>query len=263
MVSPIQHVLDTSELLQEIILHLDIRTVLTSAQLVSHRWHALVSESPRIQRHVFLRSDHVSRRDRVRNPLLAQTFPHWFPPPFVKPWPHWGKEQQALRRPVFDEMALATRIDAFMQQKNVSWRRLLISQPPVTQLCVCTTFKKHGVTKMNWKIREFPDGLRMGNYYDIVQQWLFKNSKASVRVFWDTLTLPYTEDGRPLTSDELAAMSAKVGSDDVVLKLDMTKQSKKELSQDDLDFGQRFTFSHLCVVLTGKCSRELLTRLHG
>lgn len=48
-----QHVLDTSELLELILVHVDMQTLLTSAQRTSRTWHALIATSPPLQRRLF------------------------------------------------------------------------------------------------------------------------------------------------------------------------------------------------------------------
>ncbi|KAK8119733.1 uncharacterized protein PG998_004359 [Apiospora kogelbergensis] len=58
-----EHVLGTPELLENILLHLDLAALLTSAQLVERRWRNLISHSAVLQRALFFRGDPTLRHD--------------------------------------------------------------------------------------------------------------------------------------------------------------------------------------------------------
>lgn len=86
-------VLHTPELLEAVLGSLDIRTLLTSAQLVSRAWHSLITHSPSLQRALYFRPDdggerltstnagaHDAEGDLGLNPLLAEVFPSFFQP---------------------------------------------------------------------------------------------------------------------------------------------------------------------------------------
>lgn len=86
-----ERVLNTPELLEEILGFLDVRTLLTSVQLVNHEWHSLVTHSPALQRALYFRPDETKRPNSARacdddevdfglNPLLAEVFPGFFQP---------------------------------------------------------------------------------------------------------------------------------------------------------------------------------------
>ncbi|KAK8081134.1 F-box-like domain-containing protein [Apiospora hydei] len=97
-------VFDTTELLECILLHVDLATLLTSAQRVRRRWHELISDSPELQRHLFFRAipeqpdkkssaaaaaaldgtSSTSTRDPEVNPLLKDKFPLFFYEPPAK-----------------------------------------------------------------------------------------------------------------------------------------------------------------------------------
>ncbi|KAK7955690.1 uncharacterized protein PG986_004912 [Apiospora aurea] len=101
-------VFGTTELLECILLHVDLATLLTSAQLVHRRWHELTRDSPALQRHLFFRAipeqpdkkgsaaaaaaasaaldetSSTSTRDPEVNPLLKDKFPLFFYEPPAK-----------------------------------------------------------------------------------------------------------------------------------------------------------------------------------
>ncbi|RAH72407.1 F-box protein [Aspergillus aculeatinus CBS 121060] len=122
--------LTTVEILETILLHVDIQSLLTSAQRVCHAWHDLIS-TPSLQKHLFLTPD-WERPQPQRNPLLVHVFPGWFiiehgvDPDYRKKVgrdglnPRWDLTQP-------DQKASFIRKDA-------SWRRMLVQQPPIRGL---------------------------------------------------------------------------------------------------------------------------------
>lgn len=72
--------LEISELLESILLHIDEKTLLVSAQRVNKRWRDTVTSSPRLQKKLFLQPDEsdATARDPRHNPLLAAAFPFCF-----------------------------------------------------------------------------------------------------------------------------------------------------------------------------------------
>ncbi|OQE12428.1 hypothetical protein PENVUL_c001G07691 [Penicillium vulpinum] len=123
--------LGTVEVLENILLHLDLQSILTSAQRVCHPWQDLISTSPSLQKHLFFRPD-WHRKDKQPNPLLASTFPAWFSdlPTFkqqckddsIKIGRHGINSSWDLDQP--------SQYASFMG-KNASWRRMLVQQPPI------------------------------------------------------------------------------------------------------------------------------------
>ncbi|KAK4443477.1 hypothetical protein QBC34DRAFT_477540 [Podospora aff. communis PSN243] len=84
--TPGEKVLTTVELLENILLHVDVRTVLVSAQRVCTAWHRVIASSKPLQRHLFFLpvADTPSPSASIRpnyifNPLLVDAFPSFFP----------------------------------------------------------------------------------------------------------------------------------------------------------------------------------------
>lgn len=71
--------LSTPELVQEMLLQLDLRTLLTSAQLVCRQWFDIIATSPTLQQALHLKPSRPSHEGGpVPNPLLAEAFPFWY-----------------------------------------------------------------------------------------------------------------------------------------------------------------------------------------
>ncbi|PYH42454.1 F-box protein, partial [Aspergillus saccharolyticus JOP 1030-1] len=120
------------EILESILLQLDMRTLLTAAQLVCHEWRALITQSCRLQEKLFFRPR--MHGPPVPNPLLAEVFPLVFPP---SPPPLPGRvalaEKSGFRNLTFRylDMIWNPRKQAAYTRTDASWRRMLIRQPPV------------------------------------------------------------------------------------------------------------------------------------
>lgn len=126
----------TMEILENILLSLDIQSILTSAQRVCHKWRDLVSTSPSIQKHIFFQPD-WDQKHKQQNPLLASIFPGWFSPDHTIP------RAEIEDRGTLDigSEGIKSSIDlnqpdvkASFKHKDASWRRMLVQQPPVLDL---------------------------------------------------------------------------------------------------------------------------------
>ncbi|KAK6824955.1 Regulator of G protein signaling superfamily [Apiospora arundinis] len=142
------------ELLEAILLYVDERTLLVSAQRVSQHWRAVIAVSPSLQWKLFLRPDDRAATALAprKNPLLAKAFPFCF-----DDWPNgvlltpqngtrallWAKsDTTAAEPPVLGRRRanpwyplpqwphLRARREAF-RRPDASWRRMLVHQPPV------------------------------------------------------------------------------------------------------------------------------------
>lgn len=67
------------EILEAILLNIDIRDLLVSAQRICKHWRELVATSPRLQQRLFIAPDFTG--PRKINPLLQEAFPFCFPDP--------------------------------------------------------------------------------------------------------------------------------------------------------------------------------------
>lgn len=148
---PQAKVFNTPELFEIILLHLDIRTLLVSAQRVCQTWTVLVQTSPAIQQALFFRSQEnkwhtESISNPIYNPLLVEAFRPFFPsvheyPPihnnnenaneFQAEAERDGKEENInFSFKALDMLSSTPKKSAYMR-KEASWRKMLLRQPPV------------------------------------------------------------------------------------------------------------------------------------
>ena len=231
-----QRVLGTIELLEAILLHLDIRTLLTSAQRVCITWHDLTTSSPLLQRRLFLTpspspsTPTYTRPPYTPNPLLVWAFPCFFPSPRttpstlqMNPNTHWhstssipypgcmpppahygflpagliaSNEDKTEYLPMADTRDGRRRHYACVRA-GASWRRMLLSQPPVVRVARLGGLSREEVGRRaggdarndgSWslglwdgKMVEIEGGLRMGELYDEVYRI---NWVACEGVYW-------------------------------------------------------------------------------
>ncbi|KAF8148537.1 hypothetical protein K438DRAFT_1763797 [Mycena galopus ATCC 62051] len=159
-------VMSLPELLERTLEKLPMRDLLVTAPLVSRTWRA-ITFTPALQRVLFFQPAPSSSMERVQNTLLAEVFPAFFAPESsCWSWPNaktlqsmpWSKAPDAFRRP------------------EASWRRMLVTQPPVHRLLVTETARgvrpngPHSTRERRAVLDLNPSepGLRMGVLYDVV-----------------------------------------------------------------------------------------------
>jgi hypothetical protein len=122
-------VINTPEILEMILSHTDMRTLLLSAQLVCRDWFNLITKSRSLQKALFLipiKDFEWGVDERIPNPLLTETFPSIFP---------------SEDRPIHHRFTFSTlnwiedpsRLARFVRP-DASWRRMLVQQPPISEL---------------------------------------------------------------------------------------------------------------------------------
>lgn len=127
--SAINKVLDTPEMLEMILARVDMRTLLTSAQRVCRNWVNLISKSPSIQKALFftpIKDSEWGMEEKIPNPLLTETFPSIFP----------AKDRPDRYQFDFSELTMtkdASTMARFVRQ-DASWRKMLVQQPPVSDI---------------------------------------------------------------------------------------------------------------------------------
>ncbi|KAF9880356.1 hypothetical protein CkaCkLH20_02310 [Colletotrichum karsti] len=183
--SPVDEVFAIPELLERIILHLDIRTILTRAQLVNRTWKTVIEESNCIQQKLFFKPI-VARRvedvtqNRVKNPLLKSIFSAWF------------EERRDYSTESPFEFLLTPKRDAFLR-KGASWRRMLVQQPACPKLGLIQKYPTHFLSNMKFASavldysREDGSvaGVRMGAMYDLVYRIMaHRTSKCGMGILW-------------------------------------------------------------------------------
>ncbi|KAF7346435.1 putative MFS transporter [Mycena sanguinolenta] len=164
-------VISTPELLEQILVHLPIRDLLVAAPLVSKTWHA-VTLSPALQRALFFEPDPLaSASTRVKNPLLAETFP-----PFFEDDPHWSGNLEAI-----ESMPWSKAPDAFKRQE-ASWRRMLVTQPPAQTMVIEQEVSgMAGISERRAVLKDL--SLRMGVLYDTIVPFI-EDDVVCFRIQW-------------------------------------------------------------------------------
>jgi hypothetical protein len=108
---------------------MDMRTLLTSTQRVCRTWLNLISKSPSIQKALFftpIKESEWGMDETTPNPLLAQTFPSFFP----------AKGRLKNYRFNFSDLAMtkdASTMARFVRD-DASWRKMLVQQPPISDI---------------------------------------------------------------------------------------------------------------------------------
>lgn len=132
-------VLTTPEILEMILLQTDIRTLLTSTQRVCRDWSNLITKSPSIQKALFftpIKDSEWGTDEKTINPLLSEAFSAIFPPKN-------GSENHK-----FDFSDLKWTQDpssmARFIQKDASWRKMLVQQPPLPELGLFNLYHARG-----------------------------------------------------------------------------------------------------------------------
>jgi hypothetical protein len=238
----------TTELHEAILLCLDMETLLISALRVNRKWNHVIQQSPALQRALYFQPMTVSQADsatseRTCNPLLAKKFgPHFFDSVnetyyvrraksfYALPWtPTAAKEieipdrragiNQALRystnprciaesdaQTIANERALRRHFT----RQGASWRRMLVCQPPLSQLGYFSAYnlslylgtptpmRSLSVAMVDLESHmDTAGGLRMGFFYDLVQQRVRYHSYHKdalpvwFRILWGPLREPF------------------------------------------------------------------------
>lgn len=167
-------VLDTTELLEQILLYLDMQTLLVSIMRVCRLWNKVITESPALRKALFLLPEgdcDASVGDAIINPLLARHFPPFFTPVYDIgcPFPIQSLEpEEGCYDYLFEDMSYngmsnfkslpvykrSIANDDFVEEYGdtpnakarennpylrecASWRKMLTSQPPAKRLGFC------------------------------------------------------------------------------------------------------------------------------
>lgn len=159
-------VFTTVELLESILLHLDMRSLLTSAIRVSRQWRDVIQGSKYLQRALFFEYDEkLEGSHEVKfNPLLAELFPILF------------DFSGTPDKPGFNDLAIESlpigRRRVAFYRRDASWRRMHMRQPPVKHVGLwrlCTLFGR----KEKMQVIKYDEGLRMEGFYFLVLKHVY------------------------------------------------------------------------------------------
>ncbi|KAK3385161.1 hypothetical protein B0H63DRAFT_559838 [Podospora didyma] len=200
--------LRTPEILEMILLHVDLQSLLVSAQRVCRDWLDLTSSSPALQRAMFFQPEpattSTAKARRRKNPLLERLFPTFF-----SPMPHVQVptiESMFAHIPgsshntsdSFEYSASTTHRDA-LTRRGASWRRMLIAQPalnPKIGFVFAFDFDSSYWFGTTWETAQLnlPDSesergglMTMGVLWDVVYENAIarkSNHEVGMRVWW-------------------------------------------------------------------------------
>ncbi|KAI1112487.1 hypothetical protein F5Y14DRAFT_270281 [Nemania sp. NC0429] len=218
-------VLAIPELLEAILLQLDMTSLLLSASRVNKTWNHVIETSPAIQKALYFQpvQDNCSTQNPKQkptaptvNPLLLKKFGAYF---FAAD-EHHGRVHRAcdaFHKLPWEEnrgIDLATTLEmqrAITSQKRdcsrftrtgASWRRMLVSQPPPTELGAL--WQEAGLSSAIKPMQTafqalivpgtsmHPTGIQMGHLYDLVQYYAGHHQRDELwyRVVWNSVKLP-------------------------------------------------------------------------
>ena len=151
-----------TEILELILLETDMRTLLTSAQRVCHKWHSLIQHSSDLQAALFLKPSKYTLPRGIlglRNPLLEETIWPWF----------CAKQARVYRAPPVEGGAqippMDPQYDQIFLREEASWKRMLFQQPPRSSIGI---LEKATHTYTEVKVQPEGDHLRIN---DIMGPW--------------------------------------------------------------------------------------------
>ncbi|KAF1954229.1 hypothetical protein CC80DRAFT_494048 [Byssothecium circinans] len=200
--------LTTPELLELILTHLPLRSILTTVQRVCKAWHTLIQTSPTLQTKLYFRASLAPSNPPdppnpftpsppfTLNPLITSSFPFLLTPNRVltgserEAWRQnlnggaptmWdtngqGALDKCMKMFLCSEWALPGRAERW-KRKEASWRKMYVSQPAVRRVVVRES--RDGTA---WAVREVV--LRFGGArgtWDgegVRRGWIVQNGKA-------------------------------------------------------------------------------------
>ncbi|KAK4227264.1 hypothetical protein QBC38DRAFT_478060 [Podospora fimiseda] len=227
----------TIELLENILLQLDMRTLLTVAQRVHTHWRKVINTSPALQQHLFFRPINTpcgSVPRVIQNPLMASEFypffRTWAPKENQTIWQHRDRILPLAYQPTaeidsgilwghlpgFTMMANNKRIHNAYTRPEASWRRMLVSQPPPRRIGRVKEWGRDEVFR-NWdrKVVEVEDGLTMGDLYDVVHA-----------IIWRRFEKPERHKGFPRSYHSRAWIGWKRGTNEEIERLGINPDGK-------------------------------------
>jgi hypothetical protein len=158
------------EVLEIILLQLPLKDLLINAQRVNQFFHNVIASSRYLQQALFFRPIRDASVTKVRtNPLLRKKFPPWFEDKQLMPRAFALADHKHFWR--LDWNGSKERAEAYAR-REASWRHMLVAQPPVHDLIVkMRTEATSGPRQSKGELKP-EDGLRMGLFYDIVQDFV-------------------------------------------------------------------------------------------
>jgi len=134
---PSERALASTELLENIFLQLNLRSLLTSAQSVNRSWRQLIQKSSKIQKALFFQPEKKRRgaNEPMFNSLSMETFPSLFPQD--------GGTSSKFSFTSLDMAQTPEKLAAYARSE-ASWRKMLVQQPPISEFAFMYSEKSMG-----------------------------------------------------------------------------------------------------------------------
>ncbi|KAK6953016.1 hypothetical protein Daesc_005313 [Daldinia eschscholtzii] len=170
-----------TEILEQILLHLEPRDIIAYAQRVCKQWQQVISG----------------------NQLLAGAVELFFSHAFIKaPGGLYLIPSGGFR----DEKCMQPEPQRLWLLKNASWRQMQIAQPPITKL-YWELFQRSGRTHGRMPEMQaeftFPGGIRTGDYYDLVVGTCACHELFWPEFEWPTVPMEFKNQEREFRDSEV------------------------------------------------------------
>ncbi|PKX95669.1 uncharacterized protein P174DRAFT_430018 [Aspergillus novofumigatus IBT 16806] len=146
------------ELYEEILLLVDLPTLLTSAQRVCRMWHRVIQDSGALQRALFFKASEkrVEPEEKRINPFVQSDL--------------W---RGLFRREVYkrSRVHMSRKWEAYLR-REANWRRMLLKQPPSNKVTVVGSLylDTQSLTPLQLALKPHSDWCRLGDLYSGIEQ---------------------------------------------------------------------------------------------
>ncbi|KAF2469083.1 uncharacterized protein BDR25DRAFT_304620 [Lindgomyces ingoldianus] len=171
-------VLSVFELIEQILLQLPMYDLLM-AQSVCTRWRTVILSSSRIQRDLYFLPREVpsnaSPADLKPNPVLAAAFEEVFEISKRRGLYHIWQRDFTVRKAFCMEILLHSTMDSWTEEvkyKEASWRRMLMTQPPVSSVAVTDLRVAPDYDDCFAEWVDIEEGVRMGDLLELNEDYV-------------------------------------------------------------------------------------------
>jgi len=226
-------VFKTAELVEQILLQLSMRDLLVQAQRVCRYFHHVIISSPVLQQKLFFQGDNSygfvnEQQYRCQvNPLLRDAFPSLL----------GNNENNHVGTELYLKLDWA-KSDAkskSYKRKEASWRRMLVTQPPILLLKgvedSCCIRRAENDSDKPHEI-ELPKGLRMATLYDVVREYIIIDYVHVFTIKWP----PMASDQKGCETDRVLKNRPPYYDASITITITHVIQD----SVDGLGFGNGF-----------------------
>jgi hypothetical protein len=193
MSAAVKAVLSRPELLEAILIYLSMTDLLVHAQLVNKDFHSAITSFPSLRRKLFFSSipvvgassgEFTYHKDWELNPLLSNKFLPFFRQD-SKSFRDFWSDIVSLRQ--MDWNSSKEKITTY-KRREASWRRMLLTQPPITGLRIYMSIFNFGGSVQETGLLALDNGIKMGLLFDLVEMHMItKSPVCSFGLNWPIL----------------------------------------------------------------------------